>query len=1319
MLIMVTLVLALTLITSSQPVESLATQVKYVHPSNDSASCTVSEPCTFDQYATDSKQHFHPNTAFIFLPGEHRLNISLNLESIHNVSFQGMLEEGPVMIMLGPQVGLSFTNCTSIGIDSLNFVLQLAEYGLMFSDTTSVDFNNVLFTEDGNSSGCTCSAVISEASDINIINSSFIGICGQFGAALRACNSSNISFMGTNNFSNNSAKFGGAIFSIDSTLQFDGITIFIKNTAMRDDYDSGIGGAVYANRSQVIVNGCGNFSSNKATILGGAVAAVENSTVKINGSSCLSNRSSPLGIAFTHNCVTNEAYQYGSGSGGAIYTVNSEVNITHTSFSNNFSPAHGGAAYFFKSDVTLCSINAAYNNASNYYGGAIRFYQCTQVNMSGNNSFINNYAQLFGGAIEFCKVQSLSIAGVNYFEENVAENGGAFDAFSTIAKFINGNMEFKHNAAYGSGGAIYLDARSTFTFTGNTVYKNNSATFGGALSSCSGSQIYFYAEATFQNNHAENSGGAIYSSNSKITYGTEPISNNLKFQFNFNVANYGGAIAMSGDDPKLVLNPNVMITFIENKAWSFGGAIFAGIPIYSEPVCPTITAESDIRPECFIMLNTCYNSWRNDNFSLIFTNNNAGKHGNILYGGWLNICRYLFKNNAECTNEQYEISAFEIFKNISSIMQQNGTSTTFSSKPSSLCIFNDSSTKQCGSPMPRYVFPGGIFNETMQVVDQYNHPIDRVEVKSNQSNTGDYRISLNTTTTNLSNPNFAFHVLVYNEELVNNESELNFSLYIDLDGQCRNSTHFNITVQQCPLGFEFSPDIRKCKCAKQLQKYREDCNIDKMTIGRSNNKFWISYTTEYILLRDGGCPLDYCKNTRVSVPLGDSESDMQCSDGRTGTLCGECISENYSLALGTLTCIQDCTNIHPLLIFPMGALGILLIVLLFVLHLTVASGTINGLLLYANIIQANHQIFLPTTITHPFKYFYFYTVFIGWLNLDFGIETCFHKNMDILTYSWLQFLFPVYLWILMIIIIISAHYSRRVSKSLGQNPVAVFATVLLISYGKMLKAIIVPFSWAEIKIVTQENPNKLMHNETVWLYNGNVQYGDRHGHVILVVFAGLVLLFLFLPYTFLLLCGHWLQAKSHWRLLSWINKLKPFMDAYHAPYQRKSHHWIGIFLLARCSLFLTTAFNAEQNQNLTLLIITSVTAGLSVIKGRVYEKWYNDFLESSFLLNLCFLAITTFYLQSEESSDQVRVQSIISSVSVGIAFIYFIGIIAFHAYPRIPELKFFQNLHKSYTLKKQRDETAHKEHSMKVIPTSIVSVDLREPLLEDDHESQP
>ena len=49
-------------------------------------------------------------------------------------------------------------------------------------------------------------------------------------------------------------------------------------------------------------------------------------------------------------------------------------------------------------------------------------------------------------------------------------------------------------------------------------------------------------------------------------------------------------------------------------------------------------------------------------------------------------------------------------------------------------------------------------------------------------------------------------------------------------------------------------------------------------------------------------------------------------------------------------------------------------------------------------------------------------------------------------------------------------------------------------------------------------------------------------------------------------------------------------------------------------VLLTISLNAVGNDSVNVIIITSVTAGHLAIKGRVYEKYYNDILESLLIL---------------------------------------------------------------------------------------------------------
>ena len=139
-------------------------------------------------------------------------------------------------------------------------------------------------------------------------------------------------------------------------------------------------------------------------------------------------------------------------------------------------------------------------------------------------------------------------------------------------------------------------------------------------------------------------------------------------------------------------------------------------------------------------------------------------------------------------------------------------------------------------------------------------------------------------------------------------------------------------------------------------------------------------------------------------------------------------------------------------------------------------------------------------------------VFIAWLNLDFGIETCFYNGLDVYSKTWLQFAFPVYIWVIVGLMILISRYSSRFANLLGSNPVSVLATLILLSYTKILRTLI-----AVIYITYLECPT---YNRWVWLCDANIDY--LHGkHIPLFLVAVLVFFFLFLPYTLLLFFGQW------------------------------------------------------------------------------------------------------------------------------------------------------------------------------------------------------
>ena len=85
----------------------------------------------------------------------------------------------------------------------------------------------------GNRPGDVCSAIESQSSVVSITDSAFAGIHGQLGAIL-ALNSSQVTFNGINTLSNNTARLGGAVFSINSDMQMFGTINLMNNVATLD-----------------------------------------------------------------------------------------------------------------------------------------------------------------------------------------------------------------------------------------------------------------------------------------------------------------------------------------------------------------------------------------------------------------------------------------------------------------------------------------------------------------------------------------------------------------------------------------------------------------------------------------------------------------------------------------------------------------------------------------------------------------------------------------------------------------------------------------------------------------------------------------------------------------------------------------------------------------------------------------------------------------------------------------------------------------------------------------------------------------------------
>ena len=310
--------------------------------------------------------------------------------------------------------------------------------------------------------------------------------------------------------------------------------------------------------------------------------------------------------------------------------------------------------------------------------------------------------------------------------------------------------------------------------------------------------------------------------------------------------------------------------------------------------------------------------------------------------------------------------------------------------------------------------------------------------------------------------------------------------------------------------------------------------------------------------------------------------------------------------------------------------------------------------------------------------------------------------MDAYAKTWFQFLFPLYIWFIVITVIVVTHCSLGASRFIGKNAVQVLATLFLLSYAKLLRIIILVFS-----STTLIYPDGF--HRWIWLYDGNVDYLVGR-HIPLFVVALIFLILVAAPYTVTLLCIQWLQRISHHKVLHWVVKLQPLFDAYTGPYRVKCRFWTGLLLLVRVGLFLFYSFNTfgdpAVNLLATVITIVCLLAFVSVVGG-VYKKWWLNMIESSFLLNICILSAVTSYQLKDGSADS----TLVAFISIGTSFGIFMALTLYHHLIRIAlkvRLKKLLVLKLRNTVKNIENTDQEKEVENKITHSVI---ELREPLI--------
>ena len=1034
------------------------------------------------------------------------------------------------------------------------------------------------------------------------------------------------------------------------------------------------------------------------------------------------------------NCNFENGYH---SKGGILYLEDSNVTFGgHNVFLNNTAYSAAGAMYGLRSQIQVSGKNTFVGNRVGIeeYGlncnGAAIHIEFSSTTLNGYFKFHNNQNTIKvcfseGGGTVSASFSSITMQGVFYFSNNSNLNGGAISLLNSEC-YICGHVEFQGNDARATGGAI-AQINSKCFICGHVEFQGNKAAYGGAIFLQRNSQCFIFKHIVFKGNEATSDGGAISAVDSSLIINSNDfyLCNNSRYTksensstsnpqsiilynnsarqlggavelyrsnmtltgtviFMANKAEYGGGISMfySSDSGKnypnfIIFQEPLDILFHSNAARELGGALYIND---ADSGCKQ-HEEYNYIFYCFFTVNGSMKF-----VTLNFIGNKASD-GTGIYGGAIQYCEVVGSNQRQ---KGYKVLQ-TLTKNSTEIQHKYANHYPYKIR---LCNDTTSTIR---------VQRGQIFNLSVTVLGEFNVPVF-------QSLVFTIAYDQNTSSKGVGQS--------YNYLYAKGCRNLGFSIlsrrqkeFVTLHlPQCFDkltSLRVTINLDDCPPGFELT--VNSCKCQETIFKVTGHNDLCDSSTGliKCPQHDWMKPILDDNLTYQGfmwspNCPSHLCHNGKDNwLDFSSDNVDFLCLENRTTMLCGACL-QNYSLTLSSLKCSKCNSNyLSLLLVFAMA--GVALIASLLFLHMSVANGTLNGLIFYANILNLIKDVVFPHDILPPNPL----TVFISWINLDFGIPTCFYAGLNYYSYTWLQFVFPFYLWFLVGLIILACRYSSRAMKLFGSNPVAVLATVVLMSYNKLLNTSQQILSYVIVYYSDGSQEKRWKIDPTLLYFQGK--------HIPLAMFGLFVVIVFLIPYIVLLSFGLFLQKYSNKRGLKWLAKIKPILDAYYAPFYKNTCYWVGFLIFIRTSLSITHAA-LKNTEHITILgVIVSVMTGIAFIpwmQQNIYQKKLANILEGSFILNIIILIIMS--ITTSTTKEDSNNQAIKFYTSIGIAFVEFLAILTFHAWHRLNIKWLFMKYFKNYV-----NENAEVLSNSKDVDkpggnvATTMIFDIREPLLDD------
>ena len=1168
------------------------------------------------------------STLSLLSGADHILDRFTMVRNLRNVTLIG--NDSSVTVTCSEDIGLAFVNVTNLTVEHVTIQqCGLSKENLQNSINVTAEIVDIFFHVPFHLQVGLLLVDITYANlnHVNVRNTAGIGLLG-------------INIVGNGSFTE--VTFSQNVYSGKNC------SVTLEPEVLRGDYKNQIGGGAfllyhdYLDHSSVDVH----MTVQRSTFS-------ENSDCSIFGS--VARR-----IQFSET-LRMLGYTVGAGGGLSVVLAQREYSVNFTVdsclFHSNLAPYGGGAHVSLFADIG--SSEVVFSNCTFTGNGLINLTDGGGIAVLGNLVRLSGFSSPCCQASEVPRIGTVNVkVDLSNFKSNIAyAGGGIYALFLHSFKDRSGerihlhysNCVFENNtASYGS--ALYIFQHNILTASAystppgvrmeatNIVAKGNTLVdrIRNSASASSGTVDIRFTHFTLSGDSTleHNSGTALQGRRSPIhLVGRITIQNNI--------AVYGGAFSLLAFSV-LIIHANTTVILQNNRATYRGGAFY--VHFNDRPLF--------VPDDCFLYLDSSDRYYfdqnnsadiRNLDITLIFSGNNA-LYGNLAYGSALKTCSW--GDALRMRHENYTGNFWELL----ATSKETNDTFRFDRIPAGVdYVTTRSANLNIDGERSFTAVPGKQFHVTLNATDHLNQvvsiPVRSAVFPNNTTPDIDKLPSSVVGDTNYwtlrinKSSNVPLRVFGNQEDLVN---VLIFTSESGVD------VEIEVYLTNCLPGFYYLAGESACVCMPQLQGNGINCSNTTQEV-RVPNAVWVglldgSTDKQHLVIEQ--CILDYCEpGTRV---LDKGNFDIQCAKGynRTGLLCGSC-REGYSVVLGTRICRKCTNNAYLALILLFAAAGILLIALVAFLKVSVSEGYLYGPLFFSHNISPYIFILAPRA---PYVF-----VPVAFLNLDLGIETCFYEGMNALAYAGLQFVFPFYIYLLMVVIVVLARYIKfpfHIGFSAGQT----FATLLALTYSSIGRTCVDVLLYQAINSVEGDV------SSIRWRIDPIVHY-FQGWHAFLVIVSILLFLVYLIPLPLILL----FPTKAYK-----IKTMKPLLDAFFNSYEPKFRCWVGIGILTGIVLSVLPVGLRLVPAVFTAAMVLSLFAYVQM-QLRPYRGFWRNASNNFLVVNTSVLLTGIVFFNEQcrglhyNANDIHWNHTLFSAAILSTAYVVFTGVLLYHIFLRLPQ----------------------------------------------------